>query len=201
MLLAIGQVVAASGLTLAIFSLYWHVKGRAGVVQPGQWLLFGYIVSVLHLVFVALFSPTFSSRIPWSRINDPTDVALAVVYFVLVLIYYGLPVLLFGWGAWRVADTWPWRILFTILAIGSVLSIVPLFSIFTNRFGWAVNVAIAATFVSRSGTTLLVAVWVTINDCIRRQKRVWTHWAGLGLFIVERLLNVVNGLFFWLGWY
>ncbi len=38
---AIAQGFPSLGLTFAIFSIYWQLKGCAGLVQPGQWLLDG----------------------------------------------------------------------------------------------------------------------------------------------------------------
>lgn len=77
MLFAIDQTLNAAGLTLATFSVYWYLKGYAGLMQPGQWLLFIYFVSLLRWVSLRLFGSMIGRRFLF---------ALIAIGYLLVLV-------------------------------------------------------------------------------------------------------------------
>ncbi|MCI0491479.1 MAG: hypothetical protein L0Z07_00915, partial [Planctomycetes bacterium] len=204
--MAVMYAIIAAGVTLAGFSLWWHAKGHAALAQPGQWLLLSYLIALPRLLLPALlpfYAMDFIGR-PWTiiiLIRDPTDVALAIIRLILVFAYYGLPVLFFAWCAWRIADTRPWRILFTICAMGEVVFILPILGI--PLWQWVPSNTAAALKISGSNVTLLLTAWAAAQDVLRKKQRSWSHWAGVGLFMAWRLSNLVGGvlLLFWLGWY
>jgi hypothetical protein len=189
---AIRQSLNAVGLTCVIFSIYWHLKGYAGLTQPGQCLLMGHAFSALELYWMVLLlwslGPDFASAahnldlggfVAWTF-----RIANGAIYFGLMAFY--------GWCAWRIADSLPWRLTFAMLALAVVAA--PLTIVFMTRFGYSPNLAVAASALVPGCVVLLLEIWCVTDDLIYNRARFWTHWVGLVLSIPGKLLLIVGGL-------
>ncbi len=191
------QIIQAAAVTLVGFSVYWHVKGYAAFAQPGQWLPLAISPDALrHLTtppihFIVVQSPWGENVLLWSGI----DVLFAAAHF-LVFVYFLLPVVLFAWLAWRVADTLPWRLLFALKAAGATIGFLPavrsvLFRYFQN-LEWSFEATSLLLATIASVGMMACAVWAAANDYRRGNRRTWTHWVGLGLFFALDAVRAVT---------
>ena len=194
-LFAASHMIPAVGLTLAIFSAYWHVKGYAGLVQPGQWLLIALVISMLRWIS-QLFAPVWSMA-PRSKnilLWDFADAGYSAAYLLAWFISLLLPMLFFGWLAWRIADTRSWRLLFALKALGYLLVFAPQFLV--RQWGWSLGDAFTVLTTVASGGMMLCAIWAPANDYVHGIPRTWTHWVGIGLFIAQHAVRFIAfGLF------
>ena len=192
------QIIQATGVTLAGFSLYWHVKGYAAFVQPGQWLPVAISFAALrHLTmrpihFLLVQSPWGENVLLWNGI----DFLFAAAHFLAIVACYLLPIVLFAWLAWRVADTLPWRLIFALKASGGASNFFPavrsdLFSYFQD-YGWSFEATSLLLATIASVGMLACAVWAPANDRLRGIRRSWTHWVGLGLFLALYAVNALS---------
>ena len=192
----------AVGSTLCAMSLYWRAKGFATLLQPGQWVLLGYSIPIIRLVYEVLFSAAFADRALSSRnilLWHFADFALLGYYLGLAILSSGLPLLLlYAWGAWRVADTRPWRTLFIWVAIRSAWRstqfVNPLLGGSTLRWLENINSACFATMSISLAVNSLLAAWAIANDIKGRRPRYWTHWARAALMTTGNLLSLGRSL-------
>jgi hypothetical protein len=193
-LFAAYRVLAAIGLTLAIFSIYWQQKGYAALVQPGQYLLLGYLVASLGFFYGAFMALIFNRDWLYARglssNSGPLASSLSILYF---LVSMGLPLVFFLWCAWKAADTIAWRVVFVVLAISTLLYFVPSVT-FALGFSSSPLTAIALTNLGRGVVVLLLEIWAISEDVTRLRTRFWTHWAGAGLVIASQLLTIAGGV-------
>jgi hypothetical protein len=197
---AIGILILAAGLTLCAFSIYWQAKGYRAIAEPGQWLLLSYsfwLISFLtSLVIVPLIQS--SQPDPWSKsvlLWNVSDWTGMTAFFVLTAVDPGLPAVFFALGVRRIADTRPWRICFSLIAVGYTCYF------FARLFANSNFLPLSIVGLSRPTVTLLIAstrgvvlvalLAAIINDKIRASRRAWTHWAGVGLYLAGRLLLIV----------
>ncbi len=202
---AIVEVVSAVGFTFAVFSVYWHLKGFAGLVQPGQWLMLRRIIYVVQIVFGRIVVSHLRVTGPWHKsLWDFSDIFVAVwsiLYTILVIVVAALPVLFYLWCALRVADTRPWRVLFSLAAIRSLIDALPLVRIFAFLLpGWPLERLFALEMVTTSILLLSVMGWIVWNERRLRLRRFWTHWLGVGLYAANEALNLSGGVIEWV-WY
>lgn len=191
-LFATGQIIQAVGLTLAILSVYWHVKGHAALIQPGQWLLIAISIAMLRPVSMSLIGPMVI-RSPWGKnffLWSATDAIFAAIHLIAIFVFSVLPILFFSWLAWRIADTRPWRVLFTLKALGSALVFLPL--VLFRYWGWSLGDAVTLLATSASVGMMLCAIWAPVNDYIRGIQRTWTHWIGVGLFLAQLAVRIAT---------
>ena len=184
-----GGGLSAIGVTLAIFSVYWHLKGLAGLVQPGQWLLVGFAFSALNSVVMLVWLTSIgfttangysSWRIVWSLMFFATT--------------YLIPFIFHAWCAWKVADTWSWRIVFIAMAISPLLTSGFLMQVIASVAFMNMQSAIWTTYIGRGLILLLVEGWAAARDLQSRRKRYWTHWAGVALSLLVQLSSVAGGV-------
>ncbi len=100
----------------------------------------------------------------------------------------------YGWFAWRVADTRPWRITCTLLALA--VFVFPAGTL-ASRYGYSRDVAIVIPAVVQGCTILLCEVWAAADDLHSRRLRVWTHWVGVGLSMMVHSLSVLWSAINW----
>jgi hypothetical protein len=202
---AITQVVSAVGLTLTGFSIYWWRKGYASFSQPGQMLLLQYAASfaiqlVSLLVVLVLLGP---SRIAGNS-NDlwlfSIVVGLGSLVFAVIL-----PIAFYAWCAWKIADTWPWRVLFIFCALGGVVSssiIVVFAQLFWNFSRSNIHIILSMPYLIRGAVLFPLGVLAAVTDFTSRRNRSWTHWTGLALWLLGQIGSVLTGvyyLYFWNG--
>jgi hypothetical protein len=190
-LFAINQIIHAAAITLVVFSVYWHVKGYAALKQPGQWLPFATSLAAFRTLAMPLIGRIVIES-PWRKnvfLWDGSDLLAAVVYFLAVFPHWVLPILLFGWLAWRIADTLPWRILFSLKAFGAALLFLP--DLLFQYFGFSGGAASTLLATIASVAMLVCAVWAPAHDYVRGTRRTWTHWTGIGLFLAQYVVGTI----------
>jgi hypothetical protein len=197
--------LSAIGLTFALLSVYWHLKGYAALVQPGQWLLLqNYLVDLAQLLFGLLLLSKLRVTGPWGKSfalwtqEDKFFAVVSALYLIVVYLNRAAPALFYAWCAWRVADTRPWRIFFSLHAIIGLLGVVPLYY-FSTPGSSIFQVRHAATLVTNIAMLSLL-VWIAATE-YRRQQRYWTHWLGVGLCVATTVLEFASVVMNWLGWY
>lgn len=203
---AISMCFVDVGLTFALFSVYWQLEGYAALVQPGQWLLARRLIYLAQLVFGYLVVSHLRVTGPWGKSfalwsqQDKYLAIISVLYAVLSNINHALPAIFYAWCAWRVADTRPWRIFFSLNAINSLLHILPLYRFLNTTSGRSISRVLSAEMVITSILMLSLMLWVVLTD-YRRRQRYWTHWLGVGLCIAAEVLGFASGLMNWFGGY
>jgi hypothetical protein len=170
--LGLSWTIYAVGLTLATLTCWWRVKGYASLAQPGQWLLLVQVIPLLDLLVASLSRVGVAGQALWEKnifLWGPAEYAHVAAGVLAPLASIVLPILLFGWTAWRIADTRPWRIVLALLALVRISGV-----------GWSILV--------------FAVVWPTVDDAIRKRRRSWTHWAGTGLFVAGHLVHFAGVL-------
>ncbi|HEX5471646.1 MAG TPA: hypothetical protein VFW73_07150 [Lacipirellulaceae bacterium] len=194
---AIGEVLVAVEFTFAVFSVYWHLRGYAGLVQPGQWLMARRIVFVVQVAVARFIVSPLRVAGPWSKslwnFSDIFLAAQSVLYTILLFVVAALSVLFFLWCAVRVADSRPWRVLFLLAAVRSLIDLLPLTRIFLPT-SWPLDRVIALKMIVTSTVMLSVLGWIAWNERRLRRKRFWTHWLGMGFYAVGDILELSGGI-------
>ena len=200
---AFTQVLTSIGLTLTGFSIYWWRKGYASFSQPGQMLLIQY-AATLALYFVSVaFALAMSgagsgSQLPSWYSSLPVIMGIGSLLFGVLL-----PIAFYCWCAWKIADTWPWRVLFLLCALMAVLTstlAVMLTQVVTNVGPSNIQTIIAVPHLIR-GTVLLAAGALAVaTDLVALRKRSWTHWAGIILWLVGQIGSLLMGLYYMFLW-
>jgi hypothetical protein len=190
-MMAVGGSLSAIGLTLAIFSVYWHAKGFAGLVQPGQWLLMGFAFSALRNVLTLMWVMSITaapggSRSSWWMLWS----------WMLFTTTFLVPFLFYAWCAWKVADTWPWRIAFAVMAISPVFTSGMMLQLFSSIAIANFQVIVWSAHIGRGVILILVEGWAAVSDLRTLRSRYWTHWAGVGLSLLVQLSSIVGVMAF-----
>lgn len=181
--------LGAIGVTLGILSIYWHLKGYAGLEQPGQWLLFSSAIAA---------TPFYIVTLPLRRWNSV--MALSIAAGVNVVLYHIIPAIFFTLCAWKVADTRPWRAVFVFLAATMVATTSWGSHVISSYRITPLSVAIAIPILAQSCFGLGIEGWAAVIDIHSRRARFWTHWAGIGLAILYQILFIAGGTLTLLGW-
>jgi hypothetical protein len=185
---AVYEGLGAISVTLGILSIYWHLKGYAGLVQPGQWLLFSSAIAAFPFYIVTL---------PLRRWNG--GVALWIADG-LYIVYHVVPAVFFLLCAWKVADTRPWRIVFAFIAATMVVTTSWVSHVLSSYWITPLSVAVAIPILAQSCLGLGIETWAAVTDVTSRRTRFWTHWAGIGLAILNQIMFVVGGALTLLRW-
>ena len=197
------QVLNAVGLTLTGFSIYWWRKGYASFSQPGQMLLIQYAASlVLQLLGIVFTLAMFKAG------GAPRNTS---AMWVVTWLYGGgsllfgilLPMAFYAWCAWRVADSWSWRVLFMLCALTTVLT--STVSIIAAQMFWNfspsnIQMIVGLPYVVRGALLFTVGVLVLVADLTTKRDRSWTHWAGIFLWISGQVGSLLMGLFYMFIW-
>jgi hypothetical protein len=196
---AIRQSLNAAGLTCALFSIYWHFKGHAGLAQPGQCLLIGHAFSALELYLMVLLRWLLGPDIGTAASNLNSNWVFWLIFNGLyAAIFFGTAAF-YGWCAWKVADTLPWRFTFALLSL-TVLAVQP-WSLLATRSGYSRVVAVMIPVLAQGGTVLLLEIWAAADDLYSRRARFWTHWVGIALSMMAQTLLIVWCLINWFHWF
>ena len=209
---AIRYAVRAAGLTLALFSIYWHFKGYAALVQPGQWLLLWFLFNAVGGPWAAEFHAAVTTEPAQMaslvsaaanllagcntfllvRLPDINVVAQLIpptpspFFLILQVLYLGVPLLFLAWLAWRVADTRRWRFFFALLA----------FIILCGFVGHRLHLEYEVVNGLQCGIASSALVWAIADDVAAGRRRYWTHWAGATLFAAGQLLTLTAIILF-----
>ena len=200
---AFSYVLSSIGLTLTGFSIYWWRKGYAAFSQPGQMLLLQYAATLaLSLVGLAL-SAAMAGLIGAGRPpswNSFLPLAMSINGLVFGIL---LPVAFYGWCAWRIADTWPWRVLFVLCAVAAILTstlTVIVLQFVTNIGPGNFRTVFAVPQLIRGVMLLGAGALAIVTDLTGRRKRSWTHWAGVILWLLSQVGAFVMGLYYVFFW-
>ena len=184
-----GGGLSAIGVTLAIFSVYWHLKGFAGLVQPGQWLLVSFAFSALNGIVMLVWFKSIGST------STNGDISWRIVWSLMFFATtFLIPCVFHAWCAWKVADTRPWRIVFIALAISPVLTSGFFMQLIASVAFMDVQSAIWTTYIGRGITFFLIEGWAAVRDLQSQRNRYWTHWAGVALALLVQLSTIAGGV-------
>ena len=171
---AIGVSILAAGLTLCAFSIYWQVKGYRAISEPGEWLLLSYSFWLISFLTNWVIVPLVWSMQanPWSKsilLWDLSDWTTMIAHILLTAVKWGLPAVFFVIGVRRIADTWPWRVCFSLIAIGYAYEFL---GQLLAGFNFFPNVGLprrtVALLMASTGGFVLVALFAAIfNDKMR----------------------------------
>ena len=125
------------------------------------------------------------------------DISWRIVWsLMLFATTFLIPCVFHAWCAWKVADTWPWRIVFIALAISPVL---------TSGMQFIASVALMdtqsaiwTTYIGRGVLIFFIEGWAATRDLQSRRNRYWTHWAGVTLSLLVQLSSIAGGVAYWL---
>jgi hypothetical protein len=182
------------GITCTGFALHWWWKGLPAFRQPGQWLLLVFPATAVGLVMMYVLTLVMLPR--------PNSVLGARYLFLIpTILSLAVPILFYGYGAWRIADTVSWRVFFGLTVAGSLFQLLLIVdssllqtgltaSLFrsASASGWILAYTFlpaALTFVSLSSAMVMDA---------RKRRRHWSHWAGAGLVASGRLFNLSTAI-------
>jgi hypothetical protein len=179
--MVIGGGITAIGFTIALFTAFWHTRGYAALVQPGQWLLIEFGVSGLYSlvvlsIFIALGARSFSPSGDWWYAYR----AFFAIGTYLVPLVFNL------WCAWKVADTRAWRFAFVVFALAAIVIsplLFELIGVLPSMLG-AQNIYMAS-HLGQCVVTLTALMAAALNDWFRKVRRYWTHWLGVGLMFLS----------------
>ncbi len=197
------QVLNAVGLTLFGFSFYWWRKGYAAFTQPGQMLLLQYAASLLLYCFYMAFA--FTLRPVASAPRSPGWITWlpAIMGIGSLLFSVLLPVVFYGWCAWKIADTWPWRMLFVLCAVAAILTstLTMMLAQYMTRIGPNnIQSLIAVPQLLRGSMLFIAGVLAVASDSAAQRKRSWTHWAGLFLWLFGQIGTLLAGFYYMYFW-
>jgi hypothetical protein len=187
----IGLTFSAIGATMALFSIWWQIIGRRGLTQPGQWLFFTNVLSLIGwlsgmMAYYWLREVRYGSGATWGG----RDILLVAYQTIVFALQYGLPLILFSWCAWKVADSLPWRMYFVLLAIGPLL-----FNLLVTFWGTGMPTAYILLHLARTALGLLFLLTAVAQEIAAHRARYWTHWLGIGLTLLGNVFGLVaNGL-------
>jgi len=194
--MAISYGLGAIGLTLALMSLYWQYIGIPGLAQPGQWLLLSYVIDYARFIIVMV--PFAFMRAGVSKnYGDFFNLGGVWIYYVIgVVLQFALPMILFIWCAWKVADSIPWRVIFLLRAIAPLISIPVMVVVFRVWFSSNPRSMSAVPALAVGGVLLPFEIWALLGEALSGRCRYWTHWAGLGLSMFGHTLTFAWGVYY-----
>jgi hypothetical protein len=177
----------AAGAAVGALPLWFSLRRRGAAFprQPGEWLLVCYGGAILAgeaawlLVFFAQNSAVLEIR--WSaQYAILASDALRVFFFLLPLLW------------WR-GGRW-WRAFFLLLFS---VSLAQKFCFWMSRFGypWFRQVLASRYLEYLDYLPVLVLLIAVAQDVRPREKRIWSHYAGVGAYCV---LAVGMPLIYWL---
>lgn len=197
------QVINAIGLTLTGFSIYWWRKGYAAFSQPGQMLLLQYAASLMMYFVTMAF--VLMMRLAGGASPPPSWFSWLPMMLSIGSLIFGvlLPIVFYGWCAWKIADTWSWRLLFILCALTSFLT--PTLSILLMQSQGTVGprnfqTAIGLPYLIRGTVLLAAGILVVATDATARRQRSWTHWAGIILWLFSQIGTLLLGVFYLFVW-
>jgi hypothetical protein len=196
-LMAVGQTLSAIGLTMALFSIRWQFQGYAALVQPGQIVLLGSAVSAFNFYLMLLSSILMRGPFDVFRARGSDDITAMIVSISMAIVYYGLSVLFYGWCAWNIADSLPWRLLFIWYAVGQMAFVPPVYLLVESMTGMPIRDSFNIVYIMRAALTLALLGLAVINDAAHGRPRYWTHWLGVVLLLSGSLLGLISGALYW----
>lgn len=197
------QVINAVGLTLTGFSIYWWRKGYAAFSQPGQMLLLQHAASlILYFVSIAF---SLAMRSAGGGLQQPSWLSWLPMMMGIGSLVFGvlLPMAFYGWCAWKVADTWPWRLLYALSALTAILTStlsILLMQILGTIGPRTFPTAIGLPYLIRGAVLLAAGMLVVTTDAMAQRNRSWTHWAGLILWLFGQIGTLLLGVFYLFVW-
>lgn len=197
------QVLTSIGLTLFGFSVYWWRKGYAAFSQPGQVLLAQYAASFMLYLLNILLMLAFLGVGRTGR--PPTWISSFSLFMGLGSLLFGvlLPIAFYGWCAWKIADTWPWRAVFILCALAAVLTstLGSILMRFVMDFSPAnIQYIIGVPQLIRGTLLLGAGLWAVASDLSANRRRSWTHWAGVILWLLGQIGALGIGLYYMFFW-
>lgn len=200
---AFGQILDSIGLTLTGFSIYWWRKGYASFSEPGQMLLIPY-AATLWFFFSSIAFALAASRLDGGLGVSSWYSSISVIIGIGgLLISFLLPIGFYCWCAWKIADTWPWRILFVACALGAALTSTLAMMIAQRVIDVGPNnIDIVFVLPQLIQGVMLVAAGLlaVITDLTARRARSWTHWAGIILWLIGQIGSLLMGLYYMFIW-
>lgn len=170
-------IVTALALTLVGLGVHWRRTGVAFFHQPGHWLLVEQSMGI-WIVLVAAFG--LLSQPMAGTTNGWPFIALFLVGLNLIVVGISF------WVAWRIADTWPWKLFFLIEGVFVIGSFV--LPYFLRQLPM-----LFATL--RLGTSLLGFVALlaaAIRDRRSLRNRDWAHWVGVFIRVGSYVIVLVS---------
>jgi magnesium-transporting ATPase (P-type) len=196
------QVLNAVGLTLFGFSFYWWRKGYAAFTQPGQMLLLQYAASLLLYLFSMAFALTMRST--GVTTQSPSWFSWMPIMMGMGGLLFGvlLPVVFYGWCAWKVADTWPWRLLFVLCAVAALLTstLTMMLAQYSTYSRPNIQSLFAMPHLLRGSMLFAAGVLAVASDLAAQRKRSWTHWAALLLWLFGQIGTLLTGFYYMYFW-
>lgn len=198
---AFSFVLTSIGLTLTGFSIYWWRKGYAAFSQPGQMLLLQYaatlVLSLAGLTLMAAMTGFRGAGRPPSWYSFlPLAMSISSLVFGILL-----PIAFYGWCAWKIADTWPWRILFASCALSAILTSALSMMLLQFMAGPSnIQLIVGVPYLIRGAVLLGVGVQAVATDLATKRKRSWTHWVGILLWLLGQIGTFLMGLYYLFFW-
>ena len=197
------QVLNSVGLTLTGFSIYWWRKGYASFSHPGQMLLIQYACTLVMQLTSALFV-----SIMFGRDGTPRDASWMTIVPLLMAgasLLFGilLPMAFYAWCAWKIADSWPWRLLFIICALTTVLTStvsIILVQMFRSISPSDIQTVVGLPYLIRGGLLFAVGLLAALGDRLAERDRSWTHWVGIVLWLLGQIGAQLMGLYYLFFW-
>jgi hypothetical protein len=199
---AFSYVLTAIGLTLTGFSIYWWRKGYAAFSQPGQMLLVPFAGTlVLSLASLALAAAMTGYR---GAGRPPSWLSFLPMLISFNGLLFGVlfPSAFYGWCAWKIADTWPWRGLFVLCALAAILisSLMVVLPFVMSIGPGNIPLFIGVPQLARGSLLLTAGALAVVTDLTARRKRSWTHWAGVILWLLGQAGTFVSGVYYVFFW-
>jgi hypothetical protein len=182
-MMAVWGGLTSIGVTFAIFSVYWHSRGYAGLTQPGQWLLIGFAIAVLRsiasMLFVAVVRADSDLWLPYRVVTALMSSSIIPLVFYLCC-------------AWKVADTRAWRMAFVVLGVVPIVGSALMF-----YQAWGISIsgmysAAVASEIVQNATKMIAVGLAALGDRSGALQRYWTHWLGVGLFVLVCVSSVLG---------
>jgi len=186
----IRQCLISVGLTGTIFSFFWYVRGYAAFAQPGQWLLLTCVFSAMELYWKVLYQWILGPDLNNAATNLQAVGILSWAFILVSMAIYFGPVPIYGWCAWKISDTLPWRFTFACLALEVLF--IHLSLLLFQHYGYTTYASVAIPALAANGTVILFEIWSAKDDLLSDRSRFWTHWVGISLSITGRVLKFVG---------
>jgi hypothetical protein len=200
---AFTQVLTSIGLTLTGFSIYWWRKGYASFSEPGQMLLVQYAATLVQILMSFAFALAMSSS--GRALQSSSWMSMLPMMMGIGSLLFGvlLPIAFYGWCVWKVADTWPWRVLFVLCALGAILTSTLTFMLMqfaVNVGSGNIQTVVGVPHLIRGTMLLSVGMLAVVTDLAAKRKRSWTHWAGIILWLLGQIGSFLMGLYYMFFW-
>jgi hypothetical protein len=198
-----GNVLTAVGLTLAGFSIYWWRKGYASLSEPGQMLLLTYAASILQFLGSVVFAVVMSSVSGGPRSARMLQLLPMLVGISSLVFGILLPIVFYIWCAWKIADTWPWRMLFIFSSLSAMVTsglAVMLLQMMIGGGPANIRAIFGIPHLIRGTVLLAIGGLAIFSDLATKRERSWTHWAGAALWMLGQIGMILTEVFYLFVW-